>query len=113
RPFEIHFTGLHRDHRDLPHLISRVVPVADDRGWVDRCEGFIEDLGAQRALEQALRSTQANLRHTLEAVSSGVLVVRPGDQGPEVALCNRRISDILHLDAPLKPGTALARSPEP
>ena len=90
RPFEIHFTGLHRDHRDLPHLISRVVPVVDERGWVDRCEGFIEDLGAQRALEQALRSAQANLRHTLEAVSSGVLVARPGDHGPEVALSNRQ-----------------------
>ena len=112
RPFEIHFTGLHRDHHDLPHLVSRVVPVVDERGWVDRCEGFIEDLGAQRALEQLLRATQANLRHTLEAVSSGVLVVRPGDQGPEVALCNRRLSDILHLDAPLKPGSPLARAPE-
>jgi len=112
RPFEIHFTGLHRDHRDLPHLISRVVPVVDERGWVDRCEGFIEDLGAQRALEQALRHTQANLRHTLEAVSSGVLVARPGDQGPEVALSNRRLADILRLDAPLKAGTPLARTPE-
>ena len=111
RPFEIQFTGLHRDHRDLPHLVSRVVPVVDERGWVERCEGFIEDLGAQRALEQTLRSTQANLRHTLEAVSSGVLVMRPGDQGPEVALCNRRLSDILRLDGPLKAGTPLALAP--
>ncbi len=111
RPFEIHFMGLHRDHRDLPHLVNRVVPVADDRGWVDRCEGFIEDLGALRTLEQTLRATQANLRHTLEAVSSGVLVVRPGEHGPEVALCNRRISEMLRLDAPLQPGTPLGLAP--
>jgi len=112
RPFEIHFTGLHRDHRDLPHLVNRVVPVADERGWVDRCEGFIEDLGALRSLEQRLRATQANLRHTLEAVSSGVLVLRPGEGGAEVAVCNRRLSDILRLDAPLKPGTPLRLAPQ-
>ena len=111
RPFEIHFTGLHRDHRDLPHLVNRVVPVADERGWVDRCEGFIEDLGAQRALEQTLRTTQSNLRHTLEAVSSGVLVVRPGESGPEVVVCNRRLSEMLRLDAPLAPATALGAAP--
>ncbi len=112
RPFEIHFTGLHHDHRDLPHLVNRVVPVADERGWVDRCEGFIEDLGVQRALERTLRSTQANLKHTLEAVTSGVLVVRPGESGPEVALCNRRLSEMMRLDAPLKPGTPLGAAPE-
>ena len=112
RPFEIQFTGLHHDHRDLPHLVNRVVPVADERGWVERCEGFIEDLGVQRALERTLRSTQANLKHTLEAVSSGVLVVRPGDGGPEVALCNRRLSEMMRLDAPLKPGTPLGAAPE-
>jgi nitrogen-specific signal transduction histidine kinase/CheY-like chemotaxis protein len=111
RPFEIHFTGLHSDHRDLPHLVNRVVPVADERGWVDRCEGFIEDQGAQRALELALRTTQANLRHTLEAVSSGVLVVRPGENGPEVAVCNRRIAEMLRLDAPIKTGTPLGLAP--
>jgi PAS domain S-box-containing protein len=112
RPFEIHFTGLHHDHRDLPHLVNRVVPVADERGWVDRCEGFIEDLGQQRSLEQKLRATQANLHHTLEAVSSGVLVVRPGERGPEIAVCNRRISEMLRLDAPLAPGTPLGLAPE-
>jgi len=111
RPFEIHFTGLHRDHRDLPHLVNRVVPVPDERGWVDRCEGFIEDLGAQRLLEHTLRATRANLRHTLEAVSSGVLVVRPGESGPEVAVCNRRLSEMLRLDAPLTPGTPLGLAP--
>jgi PAS domain S-box-containing protein len=111
RPFEIHFTGLHRDHRDLPYLVNRVVPVADERGWVDRCEGFIEDHGAQRALEQTLRATQANLRHTLEAVASGVLVVRPGENGPEVAVCNRRLSEMLRLDAPLNPGAPLGLAP--
>ncbi|MGH7730428.1 MAG: response regulator [Candidatus Eiseniibacteriota bacterium] len=112
RPFEIHFTGLHSDHRDLPHLVNRVVPVADERGWVDHCEGFIEDLGAQRSLEQTLRATQANLKHTLEAVSSGVLVVRPGDSGPALALCNRRLSEMMRLDAPPKPGTPLGAAPE-
>jgi nitrogen-specific signal transduction histidine kinase/ActR/RegA family two-component response regulator len=112
RPFEIHFTGLHSDHRDLPHLVNRVVPVSDERGWVDHCEGFIEDLGAQRTLEQTLRATQANLKHTLEAVSSGVLVVRPADQGPAVTLCNRRLSEMMRLDAPVKPGTPLAILPE-
>jgi two-component system, cell cycle sensor histidine kinase and response regulator CckA len=112
RPFEIQFTGLHADHHDLPHLVSRVVPVADERGWVDRCEGFIEDLAAQRALEKTLRSTQANLKHTLEAVSSGVLVVRPGDSGPAVAVCNRRLSEMMRLDAPLAPGTPLGTAPE-
>ena len=112
RPFEIRFTGLHRDHRDLPHLVNRVVPVADERGWVDRCEGFIEDLGVQRSLEQSLRSTQANLRHTLDAVASGVLVVRPGESGPEVAVSNRRLAEMMRLDAPLKPGTPLGVMPE-
>src|SRR5438093_4502158 len=29
RPFDIRFTGLHHDHRDLPHLVNRVVPVTD------------------------------------------------------------------------------------
>ncbi|MBI3539366.1 MAG: PAS domain-containing protein, partial [Candidatus Eisenbacteria bacterium] len=111
RPFEIHFTGLHRDHHDLPHLVNRIVPIADDKGWVDRCEGFIEDLGVQHSLEVALRLTQANLRHTLEAVSSGVLVVRPGESGPEIAVCNRRLTEMLRLDAPLKPGTALSLAP--
>jgi PAS domain S-box-containing protein len=111
RPFEIHFTGLHRDHHDLPHLVNRVVPVGDERGWVDRCEGFIEDLGAQRLLEHTLLATRANLRHTLEAVSSGVLVVRPGESGPEVAVCNRRLSEMLRLDAPLAPGTPLGLAP--
>ncbi len=112
RPFEIRFTGLHRDHHDLPHLVNRVVPVADERGWVERCEGFIEDLGAQRAVEQTLRATQANLRHTLEAVASGVLVVRPGDGGAEVAVSNRRLAEMLRLDAPLQPGASLGLAPE-
>ena len=111
RPFEIRFTGLHRDHRDLPQLVNRVVPVGDERGWVDRCEGFIEDLGGQHAVEEALGAAQSNLRHTLEAISSGVLIIRPGEQEPEVAVCNRRLSEILRLDAPLKPGTPLRLAP--
>jgi PAS domain S-box-containing protein len=111
RPFEIHFTGMHRDHRDIPHLVNRVVPVMDERGWMDRCEGFIEDQGAQRQIESRLRATQANLRHTLDAVSSGVLVLRPGDEGPEVVVCNRRLAEMLRLDEPLRPGTSLRNAP--
>jgi PAS domain S-box-containing protein len=111
RPFEIHFTGIHRDHRDIAHLVNRVVPVMDERGWMDRCEGFIEDLGAQRMLESRLRATQANLRHTLDAVSAGVLVVRPGDDGAEVVVCNRRLAEMLHLDEPIRSGTPLRNAP--
>ncbi|HYM81353.1 MAG TPA: response regulator [Candidatus Limnocylindria bacterium] len=110
RPFEIHFTGLHRDHRDLPHLVNRVVPVVDEQGWTDRCEGFIEDLGAHRSLETSLRATRANLRHTLESVSSGVLVVYPDTHGPQVVACNRHLADMLHLDEPIRPGTPLAQT---
>jgi PAS domain S-box-containing protein len=112
RPFEIHFTGLHRDHRDLPHLVNRIVPVVDERGWMDRCEGFIDDLDQQRTLESSLRSTRANLRYTLESVSSGVLVIQPGDHGPEVAVCNRRLADMLKLDEPIQPGTPLGLVPQ-
>ena len=112
RPFEIHFTGMHRDHRDLPHLVNRVVPVADERGFLDRCEGFIEDQRAQRHLEVELRATESNLRHTLDSISSGVLVVRPGPRGVEVVLCNRRLADLLRLDEPLQRGTLLSHAPE-
>ena len=111
RPFEIHFTGLHRDHHDLPHLVCRVIPAVDERGWVSRCAGLIENLGQQHALETTLRATQSNLRHTLEAVSSGVLVVRPGPSGPEVVLCNRRLADMLSLDEPPRPGLRLSTAP--
>jgi PAS domain S-box-containing protein len=112
RTFEIHFTGLHRDHRDIPHLVNRIVPVMDERGWMDRCEGFIEDLSQQRSLETTLRSTQANLRHTLDAVSSGVLVVGRGESGPEILVCNRRLAEMMRLDEPIRPGTSLASAPE-
>ena len=112
RPFEIHFTGMHRDHHDLPHLVNRVIPVSDERGWVDRCEGLIEDRGSEHKLEATLRDTEANLRHTLDAVASGVLVVRPGERGVEVAVCNRRMADMLKLDEPIKPGTPLAQAPD-
>jgi PAS domain S-box-containing protein len=110
RPFEIHFTGQHRDLHDLPDLINRVVPVRDEKGWMDRCEGFIEDQSQQRKTETDLRTVQANLRHILDAVSSGVLVARPGANGPEVAVSNRRLSDMLGLDEPLKPGMPLAQA---
>ena len=108
RPFEIHFTGIHRDHHDLPYLVNHVVPVRDDKGWVDHCEGFIEDQSRVRQLESEMRATRANLRHILDAVASGVLVARPGPNGPEVGLCNRRMAELLRLDEPLKPGTPLA-----
>ncbi len=111
RPFEIEFTGMHRDRRDLPHLVHRIVPVADERGWVDRCEGFIEDRSAQRELERTLHTTEAHLRYTLEAVSSGVLVLKLEAQGPRVVLCNRRFAAFLQLDEPVRPGTPLASVP--
>src|SRR5439155_7685388 len=111
RPFEIEFTGLHRDHRDLPHLVHRIVPVADERGWVDRCLGFIEDRSAQRLLEATLHTTEAHLRHTLEAISAGVLVLRVEESGPRVVLCNRRFASLLRLDEPVRPGTLLSAAP--
>ncbi len=110
RPFQVTFTGIHKDRHDLPHLVNRVVPVRDERGWVDRAEGFIEDQSHMRELEDELRATGSNLRHILDAVSSGVLVARPGANGPEVVLCNRRMADLLRLDEPLRPGTPLAQA---
>jgi two-component system, cell cycle sensor histidine kinase and response regulator CckA len=112
RPFEIHFTGMHRDHHDLPHLINRIVPVTDDRGWTERCEGFIADESRHRRLESRLRLTEANLRHVLDSVSSGVLVLEPGEHGTEVVLCNRRLSDMLRLDETPRTGTPLQSAPE-
>jgi PAS domain S-box-containing protein len=112
RPFEIEFTGMHHNHTDLPHLVNRVIPVADERGWVDRCEGFIEDRSAERMLQATLSTTEGHLRHTLESVSSGVLVLRPGDDGVRVELCNRRLALLLRLDEPLRSGTLLAEAPE-
>jgi hypothetical protein len=38
-------------------------------------------------------------------------VVRPGENGPEIAVCNRRIAEMLRLDAPIKPGTPLGYAP--
>ena len=75
RAFEIRFTGLHRDHRDLPFLVNHVVPVRDERGWVDHCEGFIEDQAPVRLVEGELGATRSNLRSILDAVTSGVLVI--------------------------------------
>ena len=111
RAFEIEFTGLHRDRRDLPYLVHRIVPLPDESGWVDRCQGFIEDRSDRRQLEAALHSTEAHLRHTLEAVSSGVLVLRLEEAGAAVVLCNRRFASLLQLDEPVRPGTPLSRTP--
>ena len=113
RPFEIEFTGLHRDHHDLPHLVNRVIPVPDDNGFLGRCAGFIEDRRLEHEMKETISSAQANIRHILESVSSGVLVVGPGERGIEVLLFNRRLADMLRLDEPLKPGTLLAQAPDP
>ena len=110
RPFDIHFTGLHRDHRDLRHLVNHVVPMRDENGWIGRAHGFIEDLSARTTLETDLATARVQLRHILDTVPAGVLVARPGNAGPEVALCNRRLAEMLRLDEPLRPGTLLARS---
>jgi PAS domain-containing protein len=36
RPFEVRFTGIHRDRHDLPHLVNHVIQVRGERGWADR-----------------------------------------------------------------------------
>ena len=113
RPFEIHFTGMHRDHHDLPHLVNRVVPVVDERGWMDRCEGMINDQSTKRQLETRLRGVESSLRHVLDAVSSGVLVIGPRERGVEIQFCNRRLADMLRLDQPPRQGTLLSQAPEP
>lgn len=111
RPFEIRFTGLHKDHRDLPSLVNRVVPVVDPNGWVERCEGSIEDRSQAQRLESQLRAAEMQLRNVLDAVASGALVVAEGAGGPQVALCNRRFAQCIGLDAPIAPGTPLDRVP--
>jgi len=111
RPFEIHFTGLHKDHHDLPSLANRVVPVVDANGWMERCEGFIEDRSQTQRSESQLRSAEMQLKNVLDSVASGVLTVCESPQGPRVALCNRRLAQWLGLDTPLPPGTAIDRLP--
>jgi two-component system, cell cycle sensor histidine kinase and response regulator CckA len=109
-PFDIHFTGVHRDRHDLPHLVNHVVPVHGEQGWADRAHGFIEDLTARDALQQDLAETRAHLRHVLDAVNTGVLVARLRRGRAEVALCNRRLAEMLRLDEPIRPGTPLSRA---
>ena len=109
RPFEIRFTGLHRDRRDLPSLVNRVVPVVDANGWIERCEGFIEDHSQAQRQESRLRTVEMQLRNILDSVTSGVLVVGDGAGGPRVALCNRRLAQWLGLDAPPAPGTPVGK----
>jgi nitrogen-specific signal transduction histidine kinase/CheY-like chemotaxis protein len=111
RPFEIHFTGLHRNHHDLPSLVNRVVPVVDVNGWMERCEGAIEDKSQARRLESQLRGAETQLRNVIESVASGVLVVGDGPHGAEVALCNRRMAQCLGIESPLAPGTPVDRAP--
>jgi two-component system, cell cycle sensor histidine kinase and response regulator CckA len=111
RPFDIHFTGIHKDRHDLPSLVNRVVPVVDANGWMDRCEGSIEDRSQARRLESQLRGAEMELRNVLESVASGVLVVEDGPAGAHVALCNRRIAQYLGLDTPIAPGTPIDRAP--
>ncbi len=112
RPFEIAFTGLHRDHRDLRELVMHVIPVADASGWPDRCLVLIEDRAEWAALEKNLRLVQASLRQGLDAVASGVLVLLPTSKGVEIAQCNRRLVDLLKLDEPTRAGTPLNQAPK-
>ena len=109
-PFDIHFTGVHRDRHDLPHLVNHVVPVRGEQTWADRAHGFIEDLSARDALQQQLAEARAHLRHILDAIPAGVLVARLRRGRAEVALCNRRLAEMLRLDEPIRPGTPLARA---
>jgi two-component system cell cycle sensor histidine kinase/response regulator CckA len=110
-PFDIHFTGVHRDRRDLPQLVNHVVPVRGEQTWADRAHGFIEDLSARDALQQELTEARAHLRHILDAIPAGVLVARLRRGRAEVALCNRRLAEMLRLDEPIRPGTPLTRTP--
>ncbi len=110
RPFDIHFTGVHRDRHDLPHLVNHVIPVRGERGWADRAHGFIEDLSTRHDLEVDLADARAHLRHILDTISAGVLVVRLRREWPEVVLCNRRLAEMLRLDEPIRPGTPLAKT---
>ena len=110
-PFDIHFTGVHRDRRDLPHLVNHVVPVRGEQAWADRAHGFIEDRSAHDALQQELAEARAHLRHVLDAIPTGVLVARLRRGRAEVALCNRRLAEMLRLDEPIRPGTRLTRTP--
>jgi len=109
-PFDIHFTGVHLDRRDLPHLVNHVVPVRGERVWAERAYGFIEDLSARDALQQELAEARIHLRHVLDAIPAGVLVARLRRGRAEVALCNRRLAEMLRLDEPVRPGTPLSRT---
>ena len=109
-PFDVHFTGVHRDRHDLPHLVNHVVPVHGEQTWADRAHGFIEDLSARDALQQELAEARAHLRHILDAIPTGVLVARLRRGRAEVALCNRRLAEMLRLDEPIRPDTPLART---
>ena len=109
-PFDVHFTGVHHDRHDLPHLVNHVVPVRGEQGWADRAHGFIEDLAARDALQQDLAEARAHLRHILDAIPVGVLVARLRRGRAEVVLCNRRLAEMLRLDEPVRPGTPLSRA---
>ena len=109
-PFDVRFTGVHRDRRDLPHLVNHVVPVRGERAWAERAYGFIEDLSARDALQQELAEARMHVRHILDAIPTGVLVARLRRGRAEVALCNRRLAEMLRLDEPIRPGTPLSRT---
>ena len=111
RPFEIHFTGVHRDRHDLPFLVNHVVPVRSERSWSDRAFGIIEDRSERHRLEEELADARSHLRNVLDTIATGVLVTRLRRGRPEVAVCNRRLAEMLRLDEPLRPGTPLAKSP--
>jgi len=111
RPFDIHFTGVHRDRHDLPHLVNHVTPVRGGAAWADRAYGFIEDLGAREALRRDLTGARARLRVVLDTIPAGVAVVRLRRGRAVVELCNRRLAEMLRLDEPVRPDTPLTRAP--
>jgi CheY-like chemotaxis protein len=111
RAFDIRFTGVHRDRRDLPHLVNHVVPLRGGAAWADRAHGFIEDLAPREALRQDLDEARARLRVVLDNVPAGVAVVRLRRGRAVVSLCNRRLAEMLRLDEPVRADTPLARAP--
>jgi two-component system, cell cycle sensor histidine kinase and response regulator CckA len=111
RPFDIHFTGVHRDRRDLPHLVHHVTPVRGGGTWAERAYGFIEDLSGHEALRRELAETRARLRVVLDTIPAGVAIVRLRRGRAVVALCNRRLAEMLRLDQPIRPDTPLTRAP--
>ncbi len=111
RPFDIHFTGVHRDRHDLPHLVHHVTPVRAGTAWADRAYGFLEDLSEREDRRADLAEAHARLRVVLDTVPAGVVIVRLHRGRAVVALCNRRLAEMLRLDEPIRAETPLHRAP--